>query len=95
MTTPQPPPHPVPALTSSELSGCRRRLEQAITGTPPDAPAQDGLHRRLEEVLAEQHSRAALRGRRPHGHLTAVPAPPPPEVTAMTASPDRVSLRRP
>jgi len=60
MTTPQPPPHPVPALASSELSGYRRQLEHAITGTPPDAPARDGLRRELEEVLAEQHSRAAL-----------------------------------
>jgi hypothetical protein len=59
MTTPHPPPHPVPALTTGELSGYRRQLEQAITGTPPDAPAQDDLHRRLQEVLAEQHSRAA------------------------------------
>jgi hypothetical protein len=60
MTTPQPPPHPVPALTTSELSRYRRQLEAEITGTAPDTPAQDGLRRRLAEVLAEQQSRAAL-----------------------------------
>jgi hypothetical protein len=60
MTTPQPPPHPVPALTSSELSAYRRQLEQAITATPADAPGQASLHRRLGEVLAEQHSRATI-----------------------------------
>lgn len=60
MTTPQPPPHPIPALTTGELAAYRRKLEQAITGTPPGAPAREGLHRRLGEVLAEQHSRAAI-----------------------------------
>jgi hypothetical protein len=48
------------ALTSSELTGYRRQLEQAITGCPPDAPAQADLHRRLDQVLAEQQSRAAI-----------------------------------
>jgi hypothetical protein len=38
----------------------RRQLEQAITGTAPDAPALPGLRRRLEEVLAEQQARADL-----------------------------------
>ena len=45
MTTPQPPPHPLPALTTSELASYRRQPGQAITGIAPDAPAQAGLHR--------------------------------------------------
>ena len=60
MTTPQPPPHPVHALTSQELAGYRRQLEHAIKGIDPAAPVQALLHRNLEEVLAEQDSRAAL-----------------------------------
>jgi hypothetical protein len=59
MTTPQPP-HPVHALTSRELAGYRRQLEHAIKGIDPAAPVQALLHRNLEEVLAEQDSRAAL-----------------------------------
>jgi len=57
MTTPQPP-HPVPALTATELSGYRRQLEQAITGITPGASARAGLNRRLQEVLAKQRTPA-------------------------------------
>jgi hypothetical protein len=59
MTTPQPP-HPVHALTSGELADYRRQLEHAIKGIDPAAPVQALLHRNLEEVLADQDSRAAL-----------------------------------
>ncbi|MGH3182783.1 MAG: hypothetical protein ACRDOE_12885 [Streptosporangiaceae bacterium] len=59
MHTPQPP-HPVPALTTSELTRYQRQLEHAITAITPEAPVQASLTRKLGEVLAEQQSRAAL-----------------------------------
>jgi len=59
MPMPQPP-HPLPALTTSELTRYRRQLEHAIAALSPDAPVRDGLRRKLGQVLAEQQSRAAL-----------------------------------
>jgi hypothetical protein len=55
------PDHPVHALATFELSRYRRDLEHAITGTSPDAPAQDSLRRQLDDVLAEQESRIQIR----------------------------------
>jgi hypothetical protein len=57
---PPQPPHPLPALTTSELTRYRRQLEHAITGLNPDAPVQADLRRKLGQVLAEQESRAAI-----------------------------------
>jgi hypothetical protein len=54
------PGHPVHALATFELSRYRRDLEHAITGVSPDAPAQDDLRRQLDDVLAEEESRAQL-----------------------------------
>ncbi len=54
------PRHPVHALTTFELRDYRRELEHAITGISPDAPVQDELRRKLDEVLAEQESRAQI-----------------------------------
>ncbi len=54
------PPHPLHALTSSELTRYRRQLEHAIATLNPGAPVQDGLRRKLDQVLAEQNSRAAI-----------------------------------
>lgn len=39
--------HPLPALTSSELTRYRRELEHAIATLNPAAPVQDGLHSKL------------------------------------------------
>jgi hypothetical protein len=50
----------VHALATFELSRYRRDLEHAITGVSPDAPAQDDLRRQLDDVLAEEESRAQL-----------------------------------
>ena len=56
----RPPDHPLYALTTYELRDYRRDLERAIAGIPPGAPAQADLRGRLDEVLAEQESRAKL-----------------------------------
>ena len=65
-TVPQPQ-HPVPALTTFELSNYRRELEHALTappaGTSPEhAAARELLQDRLGEVLGEQESRARISG---------------------------------
>ncbi|HTX26253.1 MAG TPA: hypothetical protein VME19_04440 [Streptosporangiaceae bacterium] len=55
-----PPPHPLYALTTYELSRYRRELEHALTALPGHAPVRGQLQQRLAEVQAEQHSRAQL-----------------------------------
>jgi hypothetical protein len=55
------PRHPVHALTTFELTRFRRELEHAIKGISPDAPVQDDLRRKLDEVLAEQESRTQIK----------------------------------
>jgi hypothetical protein len=62
MTTAEPK-HPVSQLTTSELARYRRELEHAVHGISPDAPVQAELHRRLDEVLAEQDERAEIAAR--------------------------------
>ena len=59
MDTPQPP-HPLGALTTSELTRYLRQLEHAINGIAAGAPIQADLRRKLGEVLAEQQSRASI-----------------------------------
>ena len=57
------PRHPLHALTTFELRDYRRQLESAIAffdSKDPVPPARDGLQARLNEVLAEQESRARL-----------------------------------
>ena len=57
------PPHPVSALTTSELSYYRRRLENAIAylGKQDPVPAaRADLQAALAAVLAEQDDRARL-----------------------------------
>jgi hypothetical protein len=51
------PKHPIHALTTYELKDYRRELERAIKGISADAPVQDDLKRRLDEVVAEQEQR--------------------------------------
>jgi hypothetical protein len=55
------PRHPVHALTTFELTRFRRELEHAIKDISPDAPVQDDLRRKLDEVLAEQESRTQIK----------------------------------
>lgn len=55
------PEHPVHALTTYELQNYRQQLERAIAffGTKdPVPPVQSDLRAKLDEVLAEQDSRA-------------------------------------
>lgn len=59
MDTPQPP-HPLGALTTSELTRYQRQLEHATSGIASDAPVQADLRRKLGEVLTEQQSRASI-----------------------------------
>ena len=59
--TPDPPAHPLPALTTYELIRYRRELEHALTAIPGTAPARTLLRNRLADVLAEQESRTGLR----------------------------------
>ena len=57
------PQHPLHALTTFELRGYRRQLENAIAffdKTDPVPPARDDLRARLDAVLAEQEDRATL-----------------------------------
>ena len=58
-TVPQPQ-HPVPALTTFELSNYRRELERALTTLPGHAATRELLQDRLAEVLGEQESRAMI-----------------------------------
>jgi hypothetical protein len=57
---PAEPSHPVHALTTYEIARYRRELEHAIKGVSPDAPVQDDLRRKLDEVIAEQAERAKI-----------------------------------
>lgn len=59
----EPPPHPMHALTTFELTGYRRQLESALAslGTRPPVPAaRDDLQARLNAVLAEQDDREKI-----------------------------------
>jgi hypothetical protein len=58
--TPDPPPHPLPALTTYELTRYRHDLEHCLASIT-DTPARARLHAKLAEVDAEQESRARLR----------------------------------
>ena len=57
------PKHPLYALTTSELSGHRRQLENAIAycdGIDPVPRARGDLQARLDDVIAEQDDRIRL-----------------------------------
>jgi hypothetical protein len=53
----EPPPHPLPALATFELSRYRRDLEHALKGLPTTAPVRRLVQQQLAEVMAEQDSR--------------------------------------
>jgi hypothetical protein len=59
-----PPAHPLPALTTAELSAYRRQLETALATPDPAPPALRG---QLAAVLAEQADRARLATGGRHG----------------------------
>ena len=61
MSVPQPP-HPVGALTTSELSRYRSELERALQAPPGQGPDCDLLQARLAEVLTEQDGRRRITG---------------------------------
>jgi hypothetical protein len=57
------PRHPLHALTTYELAGYRRELEQAIAffdRQDPVPPARADMRARLDAVIAEQDDRAAI-----------------------------------
>ncbi len=58
--TPQPPPHPLHALTTFELRDYRRELEHALKVLPEHAGVRELLRQKLDEVLAEQEHRVRL-----------------------------------
>ncbi|MGH3193323.1 MAG: hypothetical protein ACRDPY_24195 [Streptosporangiaceae bacterium] len=58
------PPYPLHAMTTHELSGYRRNIESAIAffeSKTPVPPARDDLRARLDDVVAEEASRARIR----------------------------------
>jgi hypothetical protein len=68
-TAPEQPPavdqpkHPIHTLTTFELRGYRGQLENAIAffdARQPPAPVRADLHARLDEVQAEEQSRARI-----------------------------------
>jgi hypothetical protein len=59
----EPPRHPLPALTTYELSRYRRDLEHALKGLPTTAPARQQAQQQLAEVMAEQDSRTTTPAR--------------------------------
>lgn len=54
------PKHPVYALTTWELAERRRDLEQHLGDLPMDASARELLQRELDDVAAEEQSRASI-----------------------------------
>ena len=59
----EPPAHPLPALTTYELSDHRRQLELAIASCDamdPVPSARSDLQARLDDVIAEQDDRTRL-----------------------------------
>jgi hypothetical protein len=55
------PPHPLGQMTSSELTGYRKKLERQIKRLPVEASTE--LRQRLGDVLAEQDERARIAAR--------------------------------
>jgi len=59
-TAPQEPAHPVAALTTYELRDYRGQLERALRKLPAHAEVRALIRRKLDDVLAEQDSRARV-----------------------------------
>jgi hypothetical protein len=60
LAAPAPPQHKLAEMTTSELVRRRRELEHAITHIPGTAPVQADLRKGLDEVEAEERSRAKI-----------------------------------
>jgi hypothetical protein len=61
--TVEPPPHPLYALATFELTSYRHQLERALVSTTQQDPSpavRDDLQARLDAVLAEQDKRRKL-----------------------------------
>jgi len=58
--TPVQPKHPLPAMTTYELSRYRRELEQALKSLPTQVPVRAELQDKLGQVKAEQDSRLKI-----------------------------------
>jgi hypothetical protein len=54
---PPPPSHPLPAMTTFELSRLRRDLEHALKSLPTTAAERAQVQQQLTAVIAEQESR--------------------------------------
>jgi hypothetical protein len=56
-------PHPVPQMTTSELTELREALEErlAMPALPPLSLPREKLQQKLTEVIAEQDDRARIR----------------------------------
>jgi len=63
VTAPGRPPHKTSELTTSELAGWRRTLEQASNDRPPGASVQADLRTALAEIAAEEDDRARIAAR--------------------------------
>lgn len=56
--------HPLEQCTTFELRDYRRELEHALKHLPEHAPVRELLRQRLDAVLSEESSRAAIRSAR-------------------------------
>jgi hypothetical protein len=98
--TVEPPRHPLPALTTYELSRYRRELEHALKALPGHAAVRGPLQQRLAEVQAEQDSRTPRRPPAGHEHSPsrarpAAPVPPSPGKIIFIPNGLRFMPRRP
>jgi hypothetical protein len=66
--TDQHPLHPVPTMTTSELTNLRRALEErlAMATLPPLSLPRQELQQQLTEVIAEQDNRTRIRRANTH-----------------------------
>jgi hypothetical protein len=60
--------HPIPQMTTYELTDLRRALEERLAGQvlPPGSLPREELQQQLSEVIAEQDERARIRHASPH-----------------------------
>jgi CheY-like chemotaxis protein len=53
-------PHPLPEMTTFELSRALRELEQALKSLPTTAASRSEVQQQLAAVIAEQQSRLQI-----------------------------------
>jgi hypothetical protein len=93
--TPEPPRHPLPALTTYELSRYRRELERALRGLPGHAPARRLVQQQLAEVMNNDHDEAERTGVRAHRQPSAHPARARPASPAQPGPPGPMTVPAP